>query len=77
MVIFMRLITLPLQLERLTRAEAAAYLGVNSQTLANWACTGKVQIPHHKVGRKVIYIKSDLDGYLASTRRTQTVQGDA
>jgi len=77
MVIFMRLITLPFQLERLTRAEAAAYLGVNSQTLANWACTGKVQIPHHKVGRKVIYIKSDLDGYLASTRRTQTVQGDA
>lgn len=73
----MRLITLPFQLERLTRAEAAVYLGVNSQTLANWACTGKVQIPHHKVGRKVIYIKSDLDGYLASTRRTQTMHGDA
>ncbi|EOV0901281.1 helix-turn-helix domain-containing protein [Edwardsiella tarda] len=58
--------------ERLTRAEAAVYLGVNSQTLANWAHTGKVAIPHHKVGRKVIYMKSDLDGYLASTRRVQT-----
>ncbi|EEA8074176.1 helix-turn-helix domain-containing protein [Salmonella enterica subsp. enterica] len=68
----MRLINNPTILERLTRAEAAAYLGVNTQTLANWAHTGKVGIPHHKVGRKVIYMKSDLDSYLASTRRTQT-----
>ncbi|KAA1047915.1 helix-turn-helix domain-containing protein [Pseudocitrobacter sp. 73] len=69
----MHLITNNLKLERLTRAEAAAYLGVNAQTLANWAHTGKVGIPHHKVGRKVIYMRSDLDSYLASTRRTQTV----
>lgn len=72
MVISMRLINNNLQLERLTRAEAAAYLGVNAQTLANWAHTGKVGIPHHKVGRKVIYMKSDLDSYLAANRRTQT-----
>lgn len=57
---------------RLTRPEAAEYLGVNSQTLANWAYTGKVKIPFHKVGRKVIYMRTDLDSYLASTRRTQT-----
>ncbi|WP_072012795.1 helix-turn-helix domain-containing protein [Pectobacterium betavasculorum] len=68
----MQLVTSHLSIERFTRAEAAAYLGVNSQTLANWAHTGKVEIPHHKVGRKVIYMKSDLDCYLASTRRTQT-----
>lgn len=68
----MRLINNPTILERLTRAEAAAYLGVNTQTLANWAHTGKVEIPHHKVGRKVIYMKSDLDNYLAANRRTQT-----
>lgn len=72
MVINMQLVTSHLSIERFTRAEAAAYLGVNSQTLANWAHTGKVEIPHHKVGRKVIYMKSDLDCYLASTRRTQT-----
>ena len=59
-------------LERLTRAEAASYLGVETQTLANWAHTGKVKIPHHKVGRKVIYMKTDLDTFLSSTRRTQT-----
>lgn len=68
----MRLINNPTILERLTRAEAAAYLGVNAQTLANWAHTGKVGIPHHKVGRKVIYMKSDLDNYLEANRRTQT-----
>ncbi len=69
----MHLITAPNYIERFTRAEAADYLGVNPQTLANWACTGKVKIPHYKVGRKVIYMRSDLDGYLESTRRTYTV----
>ncbi|PHM48567.1 helix-turn-helix domain-containing protein [Xenorhabdus miraniensis] len=59
-------------LEKLTRSEAAAYLGVTAQTLANWAHTGKEKIPYHKIGRKVIYFKSDLDGYLISTRRFQT-----
>ncbi|MGE6030984.1 helix-turn-helix domain-containing protein [Klebsiella pneumoniae] len=68
----MKLVNSRFSLERPTRAEAAAYLGVNSQTLANWAHTGKVEIPHHKVGRKVIYMKSDLDNYLAANRRTQT-----
>ncbi|MCT6664296.1 helix-turn-helix domain-containing protein [Enterobacter mori] len=62
--------TLPAK--KLTRSEAAEHLGVNTQTLANWAHTGKVKIPFHKVGRKVIYFKSDLDAYLDSTRRTQT-----
>ncbi|HFS4717816.1 helix-turn-helix domain-containing protein [Escherichia coli] len=62
-----------LSTDRLTRAEDAAYLGVNNQTLANWACTGKVKIPFHKLGRKVLYMRTDLDAYLASTRRTQTV----
>lgn len=59
--------------KKLTRSEAANHLGVNPQTLANWAHTGKVKIPFHKVGRKVIYIKADLDAYLDSTRRTQTI----
>ncbi|MEH0864192.1 helix-turn-helix domain-containing protein [Phytobacter diazotrophicus] len=58
--------------KKLTRSEAADHLGVNPQTLANWAHTGKVKIPFHKVGRKVIYVKADLDAYLDSTRRTQT-----
>lgn len=72
MVIFMHAHHSVFILEKFTRAEAAVYLGVNTQTLANWAHTGKVKIPHHKVGRKVIYMKSDLDNYLDSTRRVQT-----
>ncbi|EKF5618489.1 helix-turn-helix domain-containing protein [Salmonella enterica subsp. enterica] len=68
----MHLVSYSVQFDRLTRSEAAAYLGVNTQTLANWAHTGKVAIPHYKVGRKVIYFKADLDAYLDSTRRTQT-----
>ncbi|ELC1632141.1 helix-turn-helix domain-containing protein [Escherichia coli] len=62
-----------MHLEKMTRKEAAEHLGVSVQTLANWASTGKVKIPFHKLGRKVLYMRTDLDAYLASTRRTQTV----
>ncbi|EGJ2780300.1 DNA-binding protein, partial [Escherichia coli] len=31
-----------MHLEKMTRKEAAEHLGVSVQTLANWACTGKV-----------------------------------
>lgn len=59
-------------LERFTRKEAAKYLGVSPQALANWAHNGKVEIPYHKMGTKVIYMKEDLDNYLSSTRRVKT-----
>lgn len=60
--------------ERMTRKEAAEYIGVTSATMANWACTGKVQLPFYKAGlKKVIYLKQDLDEYIASTRRTQAL----
>lgn len=32
-----------MHLEKMTRKEAAEHLGVSVQTLANWACTGKVK----------------------------------
>ncbi|EAS5423107.1 helix-turn-helix domain-containing protein [Salmonella enterica] len=60
--------------ERMTRKEAADYIGVTSATMANWACTGKVKLPFYKAGlKKVIYFKQDLDEYIASTRRTQAL----
>ncbi len=60
--------------ERMTRKEAADYIGVTSATMANWACTGKVKLPFYKAGlKKVIYFKQDLDDYIASTRRTQAL----
>lgn len=58
--------------ERMTRQEAADYIGVSCGTMANWASTGVVQIPYYKAGlSKVIYYKSDLDAYIDSTRRLQ------
>ncbi|CAM7710599.1 helix-turn-helix domain-containing protein [Klebsiella pneumoniae] len=58
--------------DRMTRKEAANYIGVSTATMANWACTGKVKLPYYKAGlKKVIYLKSDLDDYLKSTRRLQ------
>ncbi|HDL6507908.1 TPA: helix-turn-helix domain-containing protein [Yersinia enterocolitica] len=58
---------------RLTRKEAADYIGVSPQTLANWACTGRESIPFYKIGKKkVIYHKVDLDTYLSSARQNQT-----
>lgn len=58
--------------DRMTRKEAANYIGVSIATMANWACTGKVKLPYYKAGlKKVIYLKSDLDDYLKSTRRLQ------
>ncbi|EOC1567664.1 helix-turn-helix domain-containing protein [Cronobacter dublinensis] len=55
---------------RFTRNEAAEYLGLSARTLANWHSSGRVKIPFYKVGRKkALYLKSDLDAYLASVRR--------
>lgn len=57
--------------KKLTRSEAADYIGVAPRTLANWHSTGRVKIPFYKVGRKkTIYLKSDLDAYLQSVRQS-------
>ncbi len=56
--------------ERLTRKEAAEYIGVTPATMANWASTGKVCIPFYKAGlKKVIYLRTDLDEFINSTKR--------
>ncbi|EAY1177449.1 DNA-binding protein [Salmonella enterica] len=56
--------------QKFTRPEAADYIGVAARTLANWHSSGRVKIPFYKVGRKkTIYLKSDLDAYLASVRQ--------
>ncbi|AXF77175.1 helix-turn-helix domain-containing protein [Erwinia tracheiphila] len=57
--------------EKMTRPEAADYIGVSPRTLANWHSSGRVKIPFYKVGRKkTIYMKTDLDAYLASVRQS-------
>ncbi|MEA1950376.1 MAG: helix-turn-helix domain-containing protein [Planctomycetota bacterium] len=50
----------------MTREQAAEYLGIQMQTLAVWALTGRYGLPMVKVGRAVLYRRSDLDKWLES-----------
>jgi len=48
----------------LKRPQAAAYLGLATQTLAKWACTGKY-LPLVKLGNRAVrYRQSDLDKFI-------------
>lgn len=47
-------------------AAAAAYLGVETSTLAVWRCTKRYPLPFIKVGRLVYYRKSALDIFLVA-----------
>ncbi|MBO1518247.1 helix-turn-helix domain-containing protein [Oceanisphaera pacifica] len=58
---------------RLTRKEAAAYLGLAHKTLANWASTGRYGLKYHRCGKKAIYLKADLDAWLDGQSGTQSV----
>lgn len=53
----------------LTRKEAARYLNVAVQTLAQWACTGRVSLPFYKIGRKAMYKICDLEAFIIANGR--------
>jgi len=50
---------------KLTRPEAAEYLGVKQSTLNTWASLGKGP-KFVKVGHKVVYLQTELDAWMAS-----------
>ena len=54
--------------ELLSRDEAAAFLGIKSQTLSVWACTKRYRLPYVKIGSRVKYRRADLEAFL--DRRT-------
>lgn len=58
--------------DRMSRSEAAQYLGLDEHTLAAWHSTGRHQIPVIKLGRRVFYRRSDLDRFIESRTQTQT-----
>lgn len=60
--------------ELLTRPQAAQYMGLKPQTLGVWASTGRYALPMVRVGRKVLYRRTDLDVWLQS--RTCTHAGE-
>lgn len=55
-------------LQLLNRKKAAAYLGVQPNTLAVWACTQRYDLPYIKIGRSVRYRQEDLDAFLHANR---------
>ncbi|EXJ14592.1 helix-turn-helix domain-containing protein [Imhoffiella purpurea] len=61
---------LQIRQQRLTRAQAAEYLGIPEHTLANWVTTKRKRVPYLKVGRRVYYAVADLDRFLEECRRT-------
>jgi excisionase family DNA binding protein len=68
----------PIETDRkFTNDEAAEYLGVQSQTLSVWRCTGRYDIPYLKVGRKIYYRQSVLDAWLESRTVSHTGQSFA
>jgi excisionase family DNA binding protein len=52
--------------ELLTRQQAAAYLGIQSQTLAAWKSSGRYRLPVTLIGRLCRYRQRDLDAWLES-----------
>jgi excisionase family DNA binding protein len=55
--------------ELLSRAEAAAYLGVAKQTLAIWASSKRYNLQYVKIGKLVKYKRSHLDQFIAENLR--------
>ena len=56
------------------RKDAARYLGVKPQTLANWFSSQRYALPIVKVGRKVMYQESDLNAFIESNTRGNVME---
>ena len=56
---------------KLRTPKAAAYIGCSPRTLEKFRQTGGGPV-YLKVGRSVLYLKSDLDLYLEQCRRAST-----
>ena len=48
---------------RLTRTDAARYIGIDPKTMANWSLTNFGPRPH-RVGGRVFYYKDALDAFI-------------
>jgi len=55
--------------KRFDTNEAAAYLGVKPKTLWEWRNRTPIPLPCYRISkRRFMYLKSDLDHYLAQCR---------
>jgi len=60
---------------RLTRAQAADYLGLAPSTLARWACNGRYRLPYYLIGNRAMYDVDDLDELCRRNRKTFPIGG--
>lgn len=58
----------PFNNDRLTRPQAADYIGLKVSTLESDACTRKLGIPFYRIGGRIAYRRSDLDAWLETRR---------
>ena len=49
---------------RLSRGDAATYLGVKDKTLAKWTCEGRGPVPV-RIGNRCFYWLRDLDAFIS------------
>ena len=56
--------SIPCGPELLTREEAASYIKIGVHSLAQWAVSGRYNLPMIKVGGSVRYRRTDLDAWL-------------
>jgi hypothetical protein len=54
--------------KRLTRSEAAEFLGLKEATLAVDACTRRLGVPFYKIGSRVFYDLDDLKEFRNARR---------
>jgi excisionase family DNA binding protein len=52
--------------DRLTRPQAAEYLGLRPSTLEADASYGRLSIPFYRLGSRIYYRRSELDAWLES-----------
>lgn len=65
--------SVPIIPKTLTEAQASVYLGVSRATLRQGRCDGRRDNrmpppPYVRLGRKILYIRQDLDDWLAKFR---------
>ncbi len=63
--------------ENLTPRDAARYIGLAPATCAKMRCCSNDGPRFMRLGRKILYARSDLDTWLAARRASSTSDADA
>ena len=56
----------PVFKDLMTPQQTSRVLGVTPETLSVWRCTRRYPLPFVKIGRKVLYIREDINKFIES-----------